>query len=47
MRESKLPFGIRTPAKRLRVGKWISLGVSVLLLVLCYVAVVVLTEWVR
>ena len=29
------------------MGKWISLGVSILLLVLSYVAVVVLTEWVR
>lgn len=29
------------------MGRWISLGVSILLLVLSYVAVVVLTEWVR
>ena len=29
------------------MGRWISLGVSILILVMSYVAVVVLTEWVR
>jgi hypothetical protein len=47
MRISKSAFGIRTRVKRIRVGRWISLSVSVLLLVLSYIAVVVLTQWVR
>ena len=34
-------------AKGARVAKWISLGFAILLLVLSYVTVVVLTDWVR
>lgn len=29
------------------MSKWISLAISVLLLILSYVAIVILTEWVR
>jgi hypothetical protein len=39
--------GFPTRVEEIRVGRWSSLGVSVLLLILSYVAVVELTAWVR
>lgn len=40
-------LGIAVRVREARMGKWISLGISVVVLVLAYITALVLTAWVR
>jgi hypothetical protein len=43
----EVPFDIESWVKESRMGKWVSLGIAVALLIVAYVAIALLTEWVR